>query len=85
VSHHYANYTAFGPSRSEAEEASKKAAEAAKEAEDAKKAAAAPPPPPEEKKAPVRFHDAIGRKFNFPFHLCTKWTVSARQCLLGFR
>jgi hypothetical protein len=41
--------------------------------------------PPEEKKAPVRFHDAIGRKFNFPFHLCTKWKVrvismASRHC-----
>lgn len=38
-----------------------------------------------QKKAPVRFHDAIGRKFNFPFHLCAKWTVrvismASRHC-----
>jgi hypothetical protein len=61
--------------KSEAEEAAKKAAAAAAEAEEARKAAI-PPPPPEERKAPVRFHDAIGRKFNFPFHLCTNWAVS---------
>jgi seryl-tRNA synthetase len=65
---------AVAKAKKEAEEAAAKAAEATKEAEEAKKAAV-PPPPPEEKKAPVRFHDAIGRKFNFPFHICTKWTV----------
>jgi hypothetical protein len=31
---------------------------------------------PEEKQAPIRFQDAIGRKFNFPFHLCKNWKVS---------
>jgi hypothetical protein len=25
---------------------------------------------------PIRFKDAVGRKFNFPFHLCAKWSVS---------
>ncbi|KAL8759778.1 MAG: hypothetical protein Q9199_000502 [Rusavskia elegans] len=53
-----------------ADEAEKKAAEAA--------AAAPPPPPPppappEEKKKPIRFKDAVGRKFSFPFHLCSTW------------
>jgi hypothetical protein len=24
-------------------------------------------------KASIRFKDAVGRKFNFPFHLCAKW------------
>ena len=41
--------------------------------------------PPEQKKAAVKFHDAIGRKFNFPFHLCAKWRVrvismASRHC-----
>ena len=27
-------------------------------------------------KAPIRFKDAVGRKFSFPFHLCQTWTVS---------
>jgi beta-glucosidase-like glycosyl hydrolase len=58
--------------KKEAEDAAAKAAEASKEVEEIKKLIL-PLPPPEEKKAPVRFHDAIGRKFNFPFHLCTKW------------
>jgi hypothetical protein len=26
-------------------------------------------------KAPVKFKDALGRKFSFPFHLCQTWTV----------
>ncbi|KAL8694145.1 MAG: hypothetical protein Q9218_001142 [Villophora microphyllina] len=57
-----------------AEEAEKKAAEA--DAAAAAAAAAAPPPPPpppEEKKKPIRFKDAVGRKFSFPFHLCNTW------------
>lgn len=28
-------------------------------------------------KAPIRFKDAVGRKFTFPFHLCQTWPVSA--------
>ncbi|KAI9814753.1 MAG: hypothetical protein M1827_003019 [Pycnora praestabilis] len=35
-------------------------------------AAAAAPPPPEKKK-PIKFKDAVGRKFSFPFHLCQTW------------
>lgn len=53
-----------------AEEAEKKAAEAAAAAPPP------PPPPPEEKKKPIRFKDAVGRKFSFPFHLCSTWEVS---------
>lgn len=30
----------------------------------------------EEDKAPIRFKDAVGRKFSFPFHLCMSWAVS---------
>ncbi|MCJ1286924.1 hypothetical protein MMC26_006270 [Xylographa opegraphella] len=64
-----------------AEDAAKAAEEAAKAAEEAAKAkadadaaaAAAPPPPPEEKKKPIKFKDAVGRKFSFPFHLCNTW------------
>jgi hypothetical protein len=26
-------------------------------------------------KAPIRFKDAVGRKFSFPFHLCKTWSV----------
>lgn len=35
-----------------------------------------PPPPPAEKKKPIKFKDAVGRKFSFPFHLCNTWMVS---------
>ncbi|KAJ4580572.1 hypothetical protein HRR83_003519 [Exophiala dermatitidis] len=52
----------------EAEEAAAKAKAEAEEAE--KKAAAAAAP---EKKAPVRFKDAIGRNYNFPWERCCKW------------
>ena len=75
-----------------AEEAAKKAAEdaekkkaeadaavvsAAAAAAASAAAAAAPPPPPEEKKKPIRFKDAVGRKYSFPFHLCNTWPVSS--------
>lgn len=55
----------------EAEEAAAKAKAEAEEAE--KKAAAAAAP---EKKAPVRFKDAIGRNYNFPWERCCRWRVS---------
>ena len=42
----------------------------------AAKAAAAAAPPPKEKDKPIKFKDAVGRRFNFPFHLCATWTVS---------
>ena len=68
-------------SKAEAEAAKSKAeAEAAAAASAAALAAAAatpppPPPPPEEKKKPIKFKDAVGRKFSFPFHLCNTWEV----------
>ena len=55
----------------EAEKAAKDAEKAAAEAEAAK-----PPPAPPEKKKPIKFKDAVGRKFSFPFHLCCTWSVS---------
>ncbi|KAH8698251.1 hypothetical protein BGW36DRAFT_142374 [Talaromyces proteolyticus] len=48
------------------------AAAAAAEAKKAAEEAAANKPPPEKKK-PIKFKDAVGRKFNFPFHLCSTW------------
>lgn len=30
----------------------------------------------EAKQKPIRFKDAVGRKFSFPFHLCNTWAVS---------
>lgn len=34
-----------------------------------------PTDPSEERQAPIKFKDAVGRKFSFPFHLCKKWSV----------
>ncbi|CAG7926447.1 unnamed protein product [Penicillium olsonii] len=60
---------AAAKAQKETEEA---AAKAQKEAEEAEAKANAPPPPPEKKK-PIKFKDAIGRKFSFPFELCATW------------
>lgn len=62
-----------------AEEAEKKAAEALAAVPPPPPAPPPPPPPPEEKKKPIRFKDAVGRKFSFPFHLCNTWDVSTRS------
>ncbi len=32
-----------------------------------------------ERKKPLKFKDAIGRRFSFPFHLCNTWHVSHDQ------
>jgi hypothetical protein len=55
-------------------EAEAAAAAAKAEAEEAEKKAAAAAPP--EKRAPVRFKDAIGRSYNFPWERCCRWRVS---------
>jgi hypothetical protein len=57
-----------------AADAAAAATAAAKEAA-AKAAEPPPPPPPPEKKQPIKFKDAIGRKFSFPFELCATWQV----------
>ena len=45
--------------------------------EEAEKAAAAKSAPPtKEKDKPIKFKDAIGRRFNFPFDVCNTWSVS---------
>ena len=77
------------------EEADAAAAKAKEEAEAAAAAAAKaaaeaatpppPPPPPEEKKKPIKFKDAVGRKFSFPFHLCNTWMVCHLPRYLGFK
>jgi len=46
--------------------AEEQAAAAAAEAERLK-------PKPEEVKLPIKFKDAVGRKFSFPWHLCKTW------------
>ncbi|KAK5284527.1 hypothetical protein LTR20_000835 [Exophiala xenobiotica] len=52
-------------------EAEANAAKAKAEAEEAEKKAAAAAPA--ERKAPVRFKDAIGRNYNFPWERCCRW------------
>ena len=60
--------------KEEAEAEIKKQKEEA-EAETAKKVEEAKVKPPPEKKAPIKFKDAIGRKYQFPFEMCCKWNV----------
>lgn len=61
--------------------ASEAAAAAATEAANAAAAEAAkqkqPPPEKKEKQKPIKFKDAVGRKFSFPFELCSTWQVRA--------
>ena len=64
---------AAAKAKKEAESKAKTEADAAAAA--AAAAAAKPPPPPPEKKKPIKFKDAVGRKFSFPFHLCNTWEV----------
>ncbi|KAL6716302.1 hypothetical protein ACLMJK_005868 [Lecanora helva] len=46
----------------------------AKEEAAAEEAKAAPPPPaPKAPDKPIKFKDAIGRRFSFPFNLCKDW------------
>ena len=33
--------------------------------------------------APLKFKDAVGRKFSFPFHLCSTWRVSSKSASLA--
>ncbi|KAJ5766399.1 uncharacterized protein N7511_004015 [Penicillium nucicola] len=59
-----------------ASDAAAAATTAATEAAAAAAAEAAKPPPPPpgpEKKKPIKFKDAVGRKFSFPFELCATW------------
>lgn len=58
-----------------ADEAEKKAAEAAARAKKEGEEEAAAKSRLPEKKAPIKFKDAIGRKFSFPFDLCCTWQV----------
>ena len=78
-----ASAAAAAAAKEEVEKEHQAAAEAAAEAAKAKEAAAAaaaaaakPPPPPKEKDKPIKFKDAIGRRFNFPFDVCNTWSVS---------
>jgi hypothetical protein len=42
---------------------------------EAKEAIAKALAPKIDKKKPIKFKDAVGRKFSFPFHICATWTV----------
>jgi len=65
---------AAADSRKAAEEKERELKEAAaKAAADAKKEAE------EMLKPPIKFKDAVGRKFNFPWHLCKTWKVYTFQ------
>ncbi|KAI9800581.1 MAG: hypothetical protein M1833_003239 [Piccolia ochrophora] len=55
-----------------AEQAKAAAEEAAKKAAEELAIATAPAPAPEKKK-PIKFKDAVGRKFSFPFDICQTW------------
>jgi len=68
---------AIAKAKAEGDEALAKAKADAETAAAAAAASAAKPPP--EKKKPLKFKDAVGRKFSFPFHLCSTWNVSNSQ------
>ena len=73
-----ASAAAAAAAKEEVEKEHQAAAEAAKSKAAADAAAAAavqPPPPPKEKDKPIKFKDAIGRRFNFPFDVCNTWSV----------
>jgi len=60
------------------EKAIEEAKKAAEELEKAKKAAedeAAKLKPSDAPKPPIKFKDAVGRKFSFPWHICKTWKV----------
>ena len=73
---------AASKAKTEADEAAAKFKEE-KEAAVAAAAAAAAPPAPEERKKPIKFKDAVGRKFSFPFHLCRTWEVRKSKSSLS--
>lgn len=54
----------------EAEAATEEAKKKQKELEEEKEKLT---PAPDTTKKPIRFKDAVGRKFSFPFHLCKTW------------
>jgi hypothetical protein len=53
----------------------KAAAEALEKAKKAAEEEAAKLKPSDAPKAPIKFKDAVGRKFSFPWHLCKSWKV----------
>ena len=66
-------------SKEAVEKAEKEAKEAVDKAEkEAKASIDKALAPKDDKKKPIKFKDAVGRKFSFPFHLCTTWAVSTQ-------
>jgi hypothetical protein len=59
----------------EIEEAKKKAAELEAGKKKAEEEAAKLRPTDDMLKSPIKFKDAVGRKFSFPWHLCKTWKV----------
>ena len=47
--------------------------EATKKQKASEEEAAKLKPPPDSTRAPIKFKDAVGRKFSFPYHLCKTW------------
>ena len=69
--------------KAQEEEEKKKEAEALKKRiEEETKAEMATAAKKDEKK-PIRFKDAVGRKFSFPFHLCQTWAVSYHNAAIA--
>lgn len=71
------------------EDSDKAIAEAKKKTEDLEKAKKTleeevkkHKPSPDDGKAPIKFKDAVGRKFSFPWRICKTWKVSL---LLGLQ
>jgi hypothetical protein len=69
---------AMADAKAAVEKAEKEAKEAVAKAEkEAKETVDKALAPKDDKKKPIRFKDAVGRKFSFPFHLCATWGVSS--------
>ena len=73
----------------EHEKAIKKVKDAEEEAKKAKKEAEEEAkklkPPPEDSQPPIKFKDAVGRKFSFPWRHCKTWKVSLwSQSILAY-
>jgi hypothetical protein len=77
-----AHEKAIAEAKAAAEELEKAKKAAEEEVEKAKKLAeeeAAKVKPADAPKAPIKFKDAVGRKFSFPWHLCKTWKVCIRS------
>lgn len=63
----------------EMEELKKKAAEVEEAKKKAEEEVKNLTPGDDLKKAPIKFKDAVGRKFSFPWHICKTWKVSRQM------